>query len=410
MAARLAGNVLATAATHHHRLQAPYHHHHHHLTTWSMTKDPSLESALSRNRRWIVNNQIKQILLRSPGRVSTVRSLQKRFKTLDLQGRALNWLNKYPCCFTVFTESPSTELLFGFSKRMFALIEEEGSVMEAQEPVMVRRLAKLLMLSRDHRLNVVKLNELNRSFGFPDDYLLRILPKHPNTFRIRNPIGRRNSMEIQLLRWQPELAVSAVEAVAMERGTEARFECALPLSWIKTREKFQEFNDRTPYVSPYAGDHRLEMESEEKRVVGVVHELLSLTLWKKLSIVKLEHFRREFGLPEDLRGMLLRHPCLFYVSNRYKIYTLVLREGYKGSELVEKDPLVVVKDKFGELMQEGLHEYNRRRHLVNLEKKRKKGEILVKEKKVEEKEEEVDSVEKREERKRFYKVLFDENP
>lgn len=291
---------------------------------------------------------------------------------------------------------------------MSALIEEEESVKEAQEPVMARRLAKLLMLSRDHRLNVVKLNELKRSFGFPDDYFLRILPKYPNTFRIRNPIGRRNSMEIQLLRWQPELAVSAVEAAALERGTEARFECALPLSWIKTREKFQEFNDRTPYVSPYAGD-RLGVESEEKMAVGVVHELLSLTLWKKLSIVKLEHFRREFGLPEDLRGMLLRHPCLFYVSNRYKIYTLVLREGYKGSELVEKDPLVVVKDKFGELMQEGLHEYNRRRHLVNLEKKRKKGEILVKEK-VEEKEEEVDSVEKREERKRFYKVLFDENP
>ncbi|KAG0475813.1 hypothetical protein HPP92_012654 [Vanilla planifolia] len=138
-------------------------------------------------------------------------------------------------------------------------------------------------------------------------------------------------------------------------------------------------------------------------------------LWKKASILKLEHFRREFGLPQKLNLVLLRHPCIFYVSNRYKIYTVILRDGYKGSELVGKDPLVVVKDKFGELMQEGLHEYNRRRHQANLEKKRKKGEILVKKEEEEVEEDasdvlEIDSIEKREERRRFYRVLFDENP
>nr|CAD1826694.1 unnamed protein product [Ananas comosus var. bracteatus] len=110
--------------------------------------------------------------------------------------------------------------------------------------------------------------------------------------------------------------------------------------------------------------------------------------------------------------MLLRHPCIFYVSNRYKIYTVLLREGYDGSELVEKDPLVVAKERLGELMQEGLHEYNRRRQLVNLEKRRKRGEIVSKQVKEEEDCDQVsalDTVEKREERKRFYKVLFDEN-
>ncbi|KAI5400207.1 hypothetical protein KIW84_065219, partial [Lathyrus oleraceus] len=51
----------------------------------------------------------------------------------------------------------------------------------------------------------------------------------------------------------------------------------------------------------------------------------------------------------------------------------LLREGYLGSQLLDKDPLVVVKEKFGEIMQEGLHEYNQRRRLVNIEKKRNKG-------------------------------------
>lgn len=295
---------------------------------------------------------------------------------------------------------------------MKALVEEEEEVRALTEPLMARRLAKLLMLSKDHRLSVVKLNELKKSFGFCEDYLLRIVPRYEDTFRVLSCTGRRSSMEIELLKWDEDLAVSAVELNAAERGFEPRFSCSLPESWIKTREKFEDFNTRTPYISPYVKNcANFDVGLEEKRAVGMVHELLSLTLWKKASILKLEHFRREFGLPERLNCLLLRHPCIFYVSNRYKIYTVVLREGYKGSELVEKDEMVVVKDKFGELMQEGLHEYNRRRCVVNLEKKRKRGEVKVRVKREEEEEEdEGEREEKREERKRFYKVLFDENP
>nr|GFB09681.1 zinc finger protein GIS2 [Tanacetum cinerariifolium] len=34
-----------------------------------------------------------------PDRVASVNFLQKKFKSPDLQGKALNWLKKYPCCF-----------------------------------------------------------------------------------------------------------------------------------------------------------------------------------------------------------------------------------------------------------------------------------------------------------------------
>lgn len=381
---------------------------------WSMTKDPALESALSRNRRWIVNNQIKQILLRSPNRVDTVRSLQKKFKTLDLQGRALNWLNKYPCCFQTFTDNDG-EIFYGFSKRMEALVDEEESIKTAQVPSVARRLAKLLMLSRDRRLSALKLNELKRGLGLPDDYVVRVLANYPDLFRVTNRFGRRNSMEIELIRWDPELAVSAVETAAIQRGEEPHFVCSLPRTWLKARDNFEEFNEETPYVSPYSEAWSEKWEESEKRAVGAVHEILSLTLWKKASILKLEHFRREFGLPQRLNMLLLRHPCIFYVSNRYKIYTVVLREGYEGSKLLDKYPLVIVKDRFGELMQEGLHEYNRRRNQANIEKRRKKGEVFVKQKREEVGEDEsealsLESMEKREERRRFYKVLFDENP
>lgn len=388
------------------------------FSLWSMKKDPDLEAALHRNRRWVVNNQIKNIIIRCPNQVAPVKYLQKKFKSLDLQGKALNWVKKYPCCFEVYLEND--EYYCGLTKRMMFLTEEEESVKDMQEPVYADRLAKLLMMCRDHRVNVVKLNELRRNFGFPDDYLLRIVPKYSEIFRVVNHTGRRSSMEIELIAWNPDLAVSAIETTAKKDGREPCFSCSLPPTWVKSWERFEEFNS-TPYISPYSGLDGLVEGSKEmdKRTVGLVHELLSLTMWKKASIFKLGHFRRELCLPEKLNVFLLKHPGIFYVSNRYQIYTVLLREAYNGSELIEKDPLIVVKEKFGELMQEGLHEYNRRHYLLNLEKKRNRGMIMPKPEKRRNQSDETSEQDKEggdlggifdpEERKRFYKVLFDDN-
>ncbi|KAL1331723.1 hypothetical protein HN51_048974 [Arachis hypogaea] len=394
------------------------------FSLWSMKKDPDLESVLSRNRRWIVNNQIKNIILRYPNQEIPIASLQKKLKTLDLKGKALNWLHKYPSCFDVtFT---GDEHRCHLSKRMMSLVEEEESVRESQENAFVCRLAKLLMMSVNKRINVLKINELKRNLGFPDDYVIRIVAKYPNLFRVVNEGGRRSSMEIELIHWDPEFAVSTVEVAARRSGnTRPTFSCSLPFSWVKSWERFREF-DLVPYFSPYM-DHRELVEGSkemEKRNVGLVHEVLSLTLWKKASIVKLGHFRREFALPDRLNVLLLKHPGIFYVSNKYQIYTVLLREAYVGSELVEKDPLVVVKEKFGELMQEGLHEYNQRRRLINMEKRRKKGVPLARVDEVRcrrRRSENADSDDDKdgnnkpgglfdpEERKRFYKVLFDDD-
>ncbi|CAK9313491.1 unnamed protein product [Citrullus colocynthis] len=389
------------------------------FSLWSMKKDPDLESALSRNRRWIVNNQIKNIILRCPDQAAPVKFLQKKFKTLDLQGKALNWLKKYPCCFEVYLHND--EHYFRLTKRMMALVEEEEAVKDMQEPAIVKRLAKLLMMASNQRLNVVKLGELRRNFGLSDDYLIRIVPKHSDMFRIVNYTGKKNSMEIELITWKPELAISSIESSASKQGVDPAFSCSLPTTWVNSWEKFHEFN-ASPYVSPYVNPAGLVQGSKEmeKRTVGLIHEILSLTLWKKASIVKLGHFSKEFGLPLKLNALLLKHPGIFYVSNKYQIYTVVLREGYNGSELIEKDPLVVVKEKFGELMQEGLHEFNKRHHLMNLEKKRMKGMLLGRSEKNKRKDFEPDDPDGQgnnlggllepEERKRFYQSLFDDGP
>ncbi|KAM7266038.1 hypothetical protein ACFE04_003721 [Oxalis oulophora] len=271
------------------------------------------------------------------------------------------------------------------------LVHEEEGVRDLLEPVFVERLAKLLIM-------IVPNYSIRMCFG-----LLIIV-----------------GGGIRLVSWKSNFAVSAIEALAEKKGRQPCFSCSLPSTWVKSLENFGKFNS-TPYVSPYSDPRALAEHSDEmeKRTVGFMHEFLSLTLGKKSSIVKLGHFSREFCLPEKLNVLLLKHPGIFYVSNKYRVYTVILKEGYKGSELIEKDPLVLVKEKFGDLMQEGLHEYNRRHYKNNLEKKRLKGMVKSGRNKDESTEicEQDDSngvqqggLFNPEERKRFYNVLFDDWP
>ncbi|GLT25094.1 hypothetical protein SLA2020_002460 [Shorea laevis] len=144
------------------------------FSLWSTKKDVDLESALSQNRRWIVNNQLKNIIFRCPNQLAPMKYIQKKFKSLDLQGKGLNWLKKYLCCFEVHLKND--ECCCRLTKPMMNLVKEEEFVKDMQEPTYVQRLEKLLMMSMNQRLNIVKLNELKQSFGFLDDYVIRIAP------------------------------------------------------------------------------------------------------------------------------------------------------------------------------------------------------------------------------------------
>ena len=83
-------------------------------------------------------------------------------------------------------------------------------------------------------------------------------------------------MEIELVSLKPDLAVSSIEMRARKQDQEPCFSCSLPSTWIKSWERFHEF-DSLPYISPYSELRGLVEGSKEmeKRTVGLLHELLS---------------------------------------------------------------------------------------------------------------------------------------
>ena len=117
-------------------------------------------------------------------------------------------------------------------------------------------------------------------------------------------------------------------------------------------EEFQ----KLPYVSPYADSSKIDPNSDlmEKRVVGVLHEILSLTLHKKTKRNYLRSLREELNLPHKFTRIFTRYPGIFYLSLKCKTTTVTLKEGYQSGKLVDPHPLARHRDKFYRVMQTGL--------------------------------------------------------
>ncbi|MED6127390.1 Protein ROOT PRIMORDIUM DEFTIVE 1 [Stylosanthes scabra] len=116
---------------------------------------------------------------------------------------------------------------------------------------------------------------------------------------------------------------------------------------------------RLPYWSPYedvSGYDLRSIEAQkrmEKRAIATIHELLSLTVEKKITLERIAHFRQAMNLPNKLKDFLLQHQGIFYIStrgNQGKLHTVFLREAYRKGELIESNDLYLARRKLAELV------------------------------------------------------------
>lgn len=172
---------------------------------------------------------------------------------------------------------------------------------------------------------------------------------------------------MELTHWDPELAVSAAELAEEENRARELEEKNLiidrPLKFNRIKlpkglnlskgemRRLCQFRDM-PYISPYSDFSGLRSGTpeKEKHACGVVHEILSLTVEKRTLVDHLTHFREEFRFSQQLRGMIIRHPDMFYVSLKGDRDSVFLREAYRDSQLIDKDPLLLIKEKFRSLV------------------------------------------------------------
>ncbi|KAJ6406835.1 hypothetical protein OIU84_010364 [Salix udensis] len=212
------------------------------------------------------------------------------------------------------------------------------------------------------------LHPLKWDLGLPDNFEKALIPKYPDHFQFaKAPNGTRS---LRLVQWHEEFAVSALQRSneTKEKGKEYRefksghtaltFPMSFPKGYggqKKVRAWMDEFH-KLPYISPYEDSRRIEPSSElmEKRVVGVLHELLSLTIHKKTKRNYLRSLRDELILPHKFTRLFTRYPGIFYLSLKCKTTTVALREAYRRGKLANPHPLARLRDKFYHVMRTGL--------------------------------------------------------
>ncbi|KAG0502253.1 hypothetical protein HPP92_002325 [Vanilla planifolia] len=334
-------------------------------------KDPVLDAAIERDKRYRLCSRVVREVLNEPGQRIPLRYLSKRRERLRLMFRVETFLSRYPNLFDQYLDriKPSTSLVpfLRPSQRLLSFLSLRSAISSRLEPLALAKLCKLLMMSRHRAICAHKLLAVKRDFGFPDDFLVSLIPRYPQLIRLAGPSGSI----VELVSWPEEYAKSSIELHADKESRSTgihlrpNFSVCLPRGFFLRREMREWARDwlELPYISPYEDASSLQPNSpeREKRIVGVLHELLSLSVMRRMTVPAVGSFCEEYQFSNAFASNFTRHPGIFYVSLKGGIKTAVLREAYdEHGELVDWDPFLEIKDKFVQLMDEGHREWRER--------------------------------------------------
>ncbi|XP_015583233.3 protein WHAT'S THIS FACTOR 1 homolog, chloroplastic [Ricinus communis] len=329
-------------------------------------KDPKLDFAIEKDKRYKLCSRVVKEVLNEPGQVIPLRYIEKRRERLRLHVKVKTFVNQNPGLFGTYYDriKPKTDpvMFLRVSDRVKEFLEEEKRIQFKNEGLIVSKLCKLLMMAKNKVLSADKLVHVKREFGFPNDFMVNLVPKYPNYFRLIGCPGEGKSF-LELVDWNPEFAKSVIELRAEEEsrlmGIRVRpnFSYKLPPGFFLKKEMREWVRDwlELDYISPYVDVSHLDQASPEmeKRTVGVFHELLSLSLFKRIPVPILGKFCEEYRFSNAFSSVFTRHSGIFYMSLKGGIKTAMLREAYRDGELIDRDPLHEIKDKFVELLEEG---------------------------------------------------------
>lgn len=281
------------------------------------------------------------------------------------------FIRRYPniFCESHVLDSGGTRVpCFGLTPEAADVHHEGLNILQQNQKDILDRLCKLLMLTRDRMLPLQTIDQLKWDMGLPYDYRDYLITRHPELFSlVRLPDDR---VGLKLLSWDDDLAVSQLQknAVLQQKEEDLRSNSlAFPIRFTrgfglkrKCMEWLKEWQS-LPYTSPYTDASHLDPRTDvsEKRIVGVFHELLHLTIRKKTERKNVSNLRIPLSLPQKFTKVFERHPGIFYISMKLNTQTIVLREAYDQQQLLVKNPLVDARERFASMMREGFLDRSR---------------------------------------------------
>ncbi|OAY76350.1 Protein ROOT PRIMORDIUM DEFECTIVE 1 [Ananas comosus] len=369
-----------TLPLHRRRVLLPSHHYGDQIRTFvdarvKWVRDRALDHAVEKEKHLQPFHALKDLLLLSaassspspspsPSPSLPLSSVAARRSDLRLPFRAIRFIRLFPSAFLEDLPSSSSSSsrphpVIRPTPALLSLHDAELRAVSASAPDAASRLLRLLMLSLPPPPPPL-LHRLRWDLGLPRDFPRSLLPDYPDFFRLAP--APANALDLELVCYSRDLAVSAMERYAARTGGYTKgAPLPFPLHFSrgfdlekKVRNWLDEWQ-KLPYISPYENASHLPPKSDlaEKWTVGVLHEVLSLLISKKTEKENLVLLGEHLGLPPGFRKVIAHHPGIFYVSNKLRTQTVVLREAYRRDLLVEKHPVMGLRYQYIHLMHMG---------------------------------------------------------
>ncbi|KAK9911222.1 hypothetical protein M0R45_035143 [Rubus argutus] len=302
---------------------------------------------------------LKNCIAQDPKGCIPISEVSKRAHQLDVPMKVAKFLRRYPSIFEEFTGPKYNHPWFKLTPEAAEIDREEKNVYENCREDLRDRLKRLILMSKEKVLPLKIIQGMKWFLGLPDDFLHYPEKNLDGSFRFVMMEDGLQGLAVD----SDEKVLSVVQRNAMKKGVysggpmEAIEFPLFPSKGLRLRSKIdnwlQEFQ-KLPYVSPYEDFSHLrpDTDASEKRVVGLLHELLSLFVEHSAERKKLKCLKKYMGLPQKVHRAFERHPEMFYLSYRNNTCTAILKEAYCDEFAIAKHPLLEVREKYVRLMKE----------------------------------------------------------
>ncbi|XP_047976734.1 protein WHAT'S THIS FACTOR 9, mitochondrial isoform X1 [Salvia hispanica] len=297
-----------------------------------------------------------------------ISAVSKKGSEFDISIKVIRFLRNYPSFFEEF-KGPCYNLpLFRLTDKAIELDKEERLVYEGYRDDIVGRLKKFILMSGSRQMLPLKvIKGLRWYLGLPDDFFRDPMEYigSDGDFRIVDIEDGLKGLAVldEYGDRRRDKILSMMQQSAMRKGIYsggADETIAFPLfpsKGLRLKQKIKDWSDefqRLPYVSPYADYSHLNPNSDtsEKRVVGVLHELLCLFVEHAAERKSFFCLRKYLGLPQMVHRAFERHPHIFYLSLKNKTCTAILKEAYRDEKAIDPHPLAKVRRSYIALMME----------------------------------------------------------
>lgn len=273
--------------------------------------------------------------------------------------KVARFLRQYPAIFKEFTGPNCNLPWFGLTSNAASIDRQEKKVYEEYKEDLRDRLKRFILMSKEKVVPLKIIQGLLWNLGLPECFMQNLDVKSDESFKLVKMEDGFPGLAIEC----EGKVLSVMQKKAMKKGIysggsmEAIEFPLFPSKGLRLRTKIRDWLSefqKLPYICPFDDFSHLDTDSDlaEKRVIGVLHELLCLFVEHAAERKMVLCLKKHFGLPQKVHRAFERHPHMFYLSYRSKTCSVILKEAYQDDLTLERHPLLEVRKKYIGLIKE----------------------------------------------------------